>query len=172
LPCNVLKGDLISAGLFGLLDSLRRNGGDDGDRFEWYARMRIRGAMVDELRAQDWLSRRARDSIRARGDDEPVAKAVLVSLNDVSSLDEAYFVAGEERDPGDAIDAKMDGRAVLRAIDELPERERRIVVMHYFEGIKFKDIGVFLGVSEPRVSQLHSRALGRLRWRLRATQAS
>src|SRR5262249_29295379 len=60
LPANVHRDDLFSAGVFGLVDSLRRNGGDHGATFEWYARMRIRGAVFDELRAQDWLSRRTR----------------------------------------------------------------------------------------------------------------
>jgi RNA polymerase sigma factor for flagellar operon FliA len=168
LPCNVLKSDLISAGVFGLLDSLRRNGGDSGERFEWYARMRIRGAIVDELRAQDWVSRRARDAMRTRGNDESAAPAMLVSLNDVSSIEEGYYLAANEGDPGEELEARMDIRAVATAIGELPERERRIVVMHYFEGMKFKDIGALLGVSEPRISQLHARALGRLRWQLRA----
>src|SRR6185503_3671143 len=61
LPPNVRREDLFSAGMLGLYDSMRKNGGDeDGPKFEWYARIRIRGAILDELRAQDWLPRRAR----------------------------------------------------------------------------------------------------------------
>ena len=61
LPPNVLRDDLVAAGTFGLLDALRRQApAERGVEFGWYARVRIRGAILDELRSQDWLSRRAR----------------------------------------------------------------------------------------------------------------
>ena len=161
LPANVLRDDLVAAGVFGLVDSLRKNGGDIGDGFEWYARTRIRGAIVDELRAQDWLPRRAR---RAAATHSATARwNVVVSVEDVSGLEDALHAAVVTEDPVEQIEARSQHRALARAIELLPERERRIVGMHYFKGLRFKDIGAELGVSEPRISQLHARALGRLR---------
>jgi len=163
LPANVLRDDLFSAGVFGLVDSLRRNGGDSGETFEWYARTRIRGAVVDELRAQDWLTRRARAAVTASGEETEGRTGALVSLDDVTPADEWTHLASTEDDPAAAVEAMDNYRALARAMEKLPERERRIVGMHYFDGVKFKDIGAELGVSEPRVSQLHARALGLLR---------
>lgn len=164
LPANVQRDDLVSAGVCGLMDSVRRNGGDGGVAFEWYARTRIRGAIFDELRAQDWLSRRARD--RAEADDVGACVTVaFVSLDDLTAAGERLDPAADD-DPAEVAEARSERRALAQAISELPERERVIVGRHYFEGVKFKDIGAELGVSEPRISQLHSRALGRLRARL------
>jgi RNA polymerase sigma factor FliA len=163
LPANVLRDDLHSAGVFGLVDSLRRNGGDNGEAFEWYARTRIRGAVVDELRAQDWLTRRARAAVSAASEDGDARPAALVNIDDVSPTDEAAHLVALEQDPAATVEARDDFRVLARAMEQLPERERRIVGMHYFDGVKFKDIGAELGVSEPRVSQLHARALDRLR---------
>jgi RNA polymerase sigma factor for flagellar operon FliA len=160
----VLRDDLLAAGVFGLLDSLRKNGETRGAAFEWYARMRIRGAIFDELRAQDWLTRRARAAASAGGTEgRPVTVAALISLQEVSALDEALHLVAINEDPAAQIEALHDGRALAEAMAKLPERERCILGMHYFDGVKFKDIGVKLGVSEPRISQLHARALGRLR---------
>lgn len=161
LPANVLRDDLLAAGVYGLVDSLRKNGGNEGETFEWYARIRIRGAILDELRAQDWLPRRARQAETRcpRG----LVPRSLVSLHDVSGVEEALHLAASSQSPAEEIEARSERAALVRAIDQLPERERQIVGMHYFQGVKFKDIGAELGVSEPRVSQLHARALDRLR---------
>ncbi|WP_170229471.1 sigma-70 family RNA polymerase sigma factor [Polyangium fumosum] len=165
LPANVLRDDLLAAGVFGLLDSLRRNGGNGGDTFEWYARMRIRGAVVDELRAQDWLSRRRRAAVTAarEGESGAARPTCLVSLHDLTPVEEQVHLVAEDEDPAAALEARESYRALFRAMEQLPERERQIVGMHYFDGVKLKDIGAHLGVSEPRVSQLHARALGRLK---------
>src|SRR5580704_6104653 len=75
LPPNVLRDDLVAAGTFGLVDALRKSA-DRGPAFDWYARIRIRGAVVDELRAQDWLTRRARTRVakaQAQGESGSVA---------------------------------------------------------------------------------------------------
>jgi RNA polymerase sigma factor for flagellar operon FliA len=159
LPANVQRDDLIAAGICGLVDSLRRNGGDGGAAFAWYARTRIRGAIFDELRAQDWLSRRAR-AAAVPGD----APASFVSFEEVASSDEEVRLglAGCV-DPSEAIEARSQQRALARALERLPERERTVVARYYFEGMKLKDIGAELGVSEPRISQLLARALERLR---------
>jgi RNA polymerase sigma factor for flagellar operon FliA len=153
LPANVERDDLLAAGIFGLVDSLRRNGGDGGHAFEGYARTRIRGAVVDELRAQDWLSRRARAASEVG--------ASVVSIEDVGNDDEPCLTGDD--DPAAAFEARCLGRSLARALQQLPERERRVVGRHYFEGARLKDIGAELGVSEPRISQLLGRAIERLR---------
>src|SRR4051812_45663798 len=90
LPANVDRGDLVAAGMYGLVTSFERNGGDDGATFEGYARVRIRGAILDELRAQDWLSRRARWAVneQVEGYNGPTA---LVGIDDVG---ESERIAG------------------------------------------------------------------------------
>jgi RNA polymerase sigma factor for flagellar operon FliA len=164
LPANVQRDDLLSAGVFGLVDSLCRRGGDDGDGFEIYARVRIRGAVVDELRAQDWLSRRARDAVsgpdaQAQGKIAPIC----VSLSDLTTVEDAIDMRAANDSPEDRMVARLDQRALVRALERLPERERTVVAMYYFEGRKLREIGAAFAISEPRVSQLLSRAIERLR---------
>ena len=163
LPANVQSDDLIAAGVCGLVDSLQRNGGDQGVKFPWYARTRIRGAIFDELRAQDWVSRRTRDRLTSAAEETGSLATILVSLDDVTPRETAHHFVTDEGDPSEAVEAQHQQRALARAIEQLPERERTIVGRHYFDGVKLKDIGIELGVSEPRISQLHTRALGRLR---------
>ena len=164
VPANVQRDDLFAAGVFGLADSLRKNGGDGGTTFEWYARMRIRGAVLDELRAQDWLKRRARDAVNAAQRDDGESEAVMfVGLDELSAVDEEEFLASFETNPAAAYEAKETGQMLAHALDKLPERERKVIGMYYFDDAKYKEIGAELGVSEPRVSQLHARALGRLK---------
>lgn len=157
LPCNVQRDDLIAAGVYGLVDSLRRNGGDGGAAFAWYARVRIRGAIFDELRAQDWLSRRVRDRQTASDSEE---RACFVSFEDVVTNENE--IAGGD-DPAELVEASSQRRALAWAIERLPERDRMIVGRYYFDGARLKDIGAELGLSEPRISQILSRAVVRLR---------
>jgi RNA polymerase sigma factor for flagellar operon FliA len=152
LPANVQRDDLLAAGVFGLVDSLRRNGGDEGAAFEWYARTRIRGAVFDELRAQDWLSRRARASERV--------SACFVSFDEMEG-DEPELA--DLDDPAAAVESRSLCEALARALAQLGDRERVVVARYYFEGARLKDIGNELGVSEPRISQILGRAIGRLR---------
>jgi RNA polymerase sigma factor for flagellar operon FliA len=163
LPGNVDRGDLVAAGMYGLVTSLERNGGDGGEAFAGYAKMRIRGAILDELRAQDWLSRRARWAATAQREDYtgPVA---LVGFDDVSEGERVGSLADAGAPDALALLEVLGDRAeVAAAVAQLPPREAEVVRMHYFEGVEFKTIAQQLGVSAPRVSQLHARALGRLR---------
>ncbi|HVY49323.1 MAG TPA: sigma factor, partial [Minicystis sp.] len=114
LPANVERDDLVAAGLFGLLVALRRNGGTGGATFEWYAKTRIRGAVVDELRAQDWLSRRARDratSQKAAGG----PGAAFVSLED-AGLEGDRELASASIDPAAEAEQRSERRALVRAL--------------------------------------------------------
>jgi RNA polymerase sigma factor for flagellar operon FliA len=163
LPRNVLREDLLAAGMIGLWDAIQRHGADADDGFEWHVRVRVRGAILEELRAQDWLPRRLRATVStaAEGSEGSIPPSV-VRLDDVSEFEQGRCLSlpasGEtelcERD---------DQRELEGAIDQLPERERHIVREHYFKGVRFKDLSAELGVSEPRISQLHTRAMQRLR---------
>lgn len=161
LPRNVLRDDLLAAGMSGLWDAIRKQGAERNDSFDWYVRVRIRGAILDELRAQDWLPRRARANANEREDGSAPS---VVRFDDVSSWEQGKCLASGEASNSEAIlDAKFTKETLTRAVELLPSRERHIVSMHYFKGVKFKDLGRQLGVSEPRISQLHSRAMKRLR---------
>jgi RNA polymerase sigma factor for flagellar operon FliA len=166
LPRNVLRDDLIAAGMSGLWDAVRKHGHEQTENFDWYVRVRIRGAILDELRAQDWLPRRARaaaaEAAQAAG--KRPCTPVVLRFDDVSETEQARcLTAGESTNTEKAVEARLVKATLTRAMDQLPERERRIVSMHYFRGVKFKDLGEMLGVSEPRISQLHSRAMTRLK---------
>lgn len=167
LPRNVLRDDLLAAGMSGLWDAVRRQLERPSERFDCYVRVRIRGAILDELRAQDWLPRRARAAAakaEERGDHGRSAAPHVVRLGDVSEWEQGRCLATEDGENGEeALNIKYVQRSLARAVDRLPNRERHIVAAHYFRGVKFKDLGTELGVSEPRISQLHSRAMKRLR---------
>lgn len=166
LPRNVLRDDLIAAGMSGLWDAVRRQGHENNGNFDWYVRVRIRGAILDELRAQDWLPRRARaaasEAAQAEGS-RPSAVPVVLRFDEVSETEQARCLARDDTNAELAVEASHVKRQLMQAMEQLPERERKIVSLHYFRGVKFKDLGEMLGVSEPRISQLHSRAMGRLK---------
>lgn len=163
LPRNVLREDLIAAGMSGLWDAIRRHPDGGDDSFEWYVRVRIRGAILDELRAQDWLPRRARAAAEAHaGTDAYVPPPSVVRIDDVSEWEQNRCLADASSSES-AVAAKFTQETLAKAVELLPERERHIVSSHYFRGVKFKDLGAELGVSEPRISQLHSRAIARLK---------
>ena len=167
LPRNVLRDDLLAAGMSGLWDVVRKQVGTPSERFEYYVRVRVRGAILDELRAQDWLPRRARAAAAEAAENGNHARAYapsVVRFDDVSEWDQGRCLStGESQSSEKAIEEKFVREHLARAVDKLPARERHIVAAHYFRGVKFKDLGIELGVSEPRISQLHSRAMQRLR---------
>jgi RNA polymerase sigma factor for flagellar operon FliA len=164
LPRNVLREDLVAAGMIGLWDAIRRHGGRENEGFAWYVRVRVRGAILDELRAQDWLSRRVRKAVSATGDP---ATPRVVRLDDVSESEQSRCL-GVDCQIDRELELKSSRDALARAVNALPERERLIVSEHYYREVKFTSLGARLGVSEPRVSQLHSRAMRRLRDLVRA----
>jgi RNA polymerase sigma factor for flagellar operon FliA len=168
VPPNVLRDDLVAAGSSGLLDALRKSP-HRGPTFEWYARVRIRGSLVDELRTQDWLSRRARTRTKKALADGTAGGTSFVGLDDGPCAPQNLADVTSST-PLELVERRM-GRAELeRAIALLPRREADIVAWHYFDDVAFKTIAARLGVSEPRISQLHSRALGRLKTELREEQ--
>lgn len=167
LPRNVLRDDLVAAGMSGLWDAVRRQTEAPGERFEYYVRVRIRGAILDELRAQDWLPRRARalaQEAQENGDHARAVAPAVVRFDDVSEWEQSRCLStADDTNSEIALENKMTHASLTRAVEQLPQRERHIVSAHYFRGVKFKDLGLELGVSEPRISQLHSRAMERLK---------
>lgn len=167
LPRTVLRDDLIAAGMCGLWDAIRKHGQNRSERFDWYVRIRIRGAILDELRAQDWLPRRVRAAANraasGASSNERTVPAV-VRFDEVSELEQAQCLASFDPEGGDTgIEHRESAAALVRAVERLPERERDIIALYYFKGVKFKELGRLFGVSEPRISQLHSRAMTRLK---------
>ena len=207
LPATVEQADLVSYGMFGLIDALDKFDLARNIKFETYAIPRIRGAIIDELRALDWVPRsvrsKAREVDRAYAHvearerraptDREVAEHLGTSLSDlhdmvtqisfvsVMALDEMVS-SGNDRGEGlslldtladrSAVDpvAGLEGgemRAMLStAINGLSEREKLVVILYYFEGLTLAEIGEVLGVTESRVCQIHTKAVGLLRGRL------
>jgi RNA polymerase sigma factor for flagellar operon FliA len=166
VPRNVLRDDLLAAGMSGLWDAIRKHAHEQSVNFDWYVRVRIRGAILDELRAQDWLPRRARAAAAeaAQASGSSANPPMVLRLDEVSEVDQARCMAAPETVNAETMaETRSVNDKLSRAVDQLPERERHIVSMHYFRGVRFKDLGQLLGVSEPRVSQLHSRAMSRLK---------
>lgn len=206
LPTHIDVADLIQSGIFGLVDAIEKFDPGRGLRFETYAMQRIRGAILDDLRSQDWVPRvvrsRAREIERAHErlgarlrrtpTDSEVAAELGISLRDlrdlygqlrltsVLALDD---LMGPNKDnsmgsPADTLpdDDAVDPAAVLvdqdnrkqlaEAIAQLNERDRIVVSLYYFENLTLAEIGKVLGVTESRVSQLHTRAVLRLRAKL------
>jgi RNA polymerase sigma factor for flagellar operon FliA len=162
VPPSVQRDDLVAAGTIGLMDALAKHAGNGerGAEFEWYARVRIRGAILDELRQQDWLSRGAR--ARAQDPSRTSIRPAVIGLDDLR--EGARDIESEDEESPLSIAEKNSERGALsEVVAQLPARERTIVEMHYARGMQMKEIAKEMGVSLPRVSQLHARAIGMLR---------
>jgi RNA polymerase sigma factor for flagellar operon FliA len=202
LPPSVEVDDLIQAGMIGLLDAIQRYEENHGAQFETYAVLRIRGAMLDELRSSDWMPRSTRQNMRKveaamnalqqqlgrPPSESEVAKSMKLSLEDYQDmlgdsgghqlLYYEDFHSGEDGegsdsfldryavDDDDPLRALLDSdfrQAVIDAIDALPPREKMLMGLYYEEELNLKEIGAVMGVSESRVSQLHTQAVARMR---------
>lgn len=205
LPDSVQLEDLIQAGMVGLLEAAAKYQSDRGASFETYAGIRIRGAIVDEIRKGDWVprsvhrnARRVSAAIKAvenregrEAQDHEVAEELDMSLSEYHSclsdtssgrlfsldeLNESGELPIHEQEASDNPLDDVSGAAFRRnlasAIDDLPEREKLVLGLYYQEELNLKEIGAVLGVSESRVSQIHSQAALRLRGRLSEWQAS
>lgn len=207
LPPNVEFDDLVSFGIFGLMDALDKYDPDRGIKFETYAISRIRGAILDGLRSNDWVPRsvrqKARELERVCADlenrlgrsatDLEISQAMdltieqfhgllaEVSCTTLTSLDEIWLVHSndeetvrvmdlvrdsESDDPIQLVEVEELQKHLADAIAKLPERERLVVALYYYEGLTLKEIGEILNISESRVSQIHTKAIFRLRGRL------
>jgi RNA polymerase sigma factor for flagellar operon FliA len=203
LPPSVEVDDLVQAGMIGLLDAISRYEETHGAQFETYAVLRIRGAMLDELRNSDWLPRSMRQNMRKieaamsslqqklghPPTESEVAKLLKLSLSEYQDMlgdggghqlvyyEDFHDNEGNDSfldryavDDADPLRSLLDGdfrQAVIDAIDALPPREKILMGLYYEEEMNLKEIGAVMGVSESRVSQLHTQAVVRLRAALR-----
>jgi RNA polymerase sigma factor for flagellar operon FliA len=207
LPPNIEQADLVSYGIFGLIDAINKFDIERAIKFETYAISRIKGAIIDELRAIDWIPRSVRYKAREvekayaalearlhRSPTEPeVAEELGIPLEDlhqifsqvsfvnVIALDELLNVGGERGDKLSLVDTLEDTKAedpvqafeteetkylLARAINTLPEREKIVVTLYYYEGLTLAEIGQVLGVTESRICQMHTKAVLQLRGKL------
>jgi RNA polymerase sigma factor FliA len=207
LPPNIEQADLVSYGIFGLIDAIEKFDISRAIKFETYAISRIKGAIIDELRAIDWIPRSVRYKAREvekayaalearlhRTPTEPEVAGELgigldelhtifsqVSFVNVIALDELLNVGGERGDKVSLVDTLEDTRAedpvaafeteetkylLARAINTLPEREKIVVTLYYYEGLTLAEIGQVLGVTESRICQMHTKAVLQMRSKL------
>ena len=206
LPASVEQADLVSYGVFGLMDALGKFEPGRGNKFETYAIPRIKGAIIDELRAMDWVPRsvrfKARELEKAHTDLESMLKrqpsekemaerlgisvrelhqvVSQISFVSVLALDEMVSVgadrgeqvslldtlADKNLDPTSGMESQETRSMLAAAINSLSEREKIVVILYYFEGLTLAEIGEILGVTESRVCQIHTKAVGGLRGQL------
>ncbi len=206
MPQNVEFEDLVSYGVFGLLDAIEKFDPDREIKFKTYAMTRIRGSIFDELRSVDWVPRSIRQKAKQleqiigmlenkEGDvveDEAIAKELGVSMEELSSLlvkisgtslvslndiwflgdenDEVSFmetlVSPQNLNPDVIIEREEIKSVIVEAIKTLPEKEKKVIVLYYYEDLTLKEIGEVLEVTESRISQLHTKAVMRLRSKL------
>lgn len=207
LPQNVEQADLVSYGLFGLIDAIDKFEPERGFKFETYAISRIKGNILDELRSIDWVPRSVRAKARqienayaaleaklhrAPTEDEVAdeldmtVEQLQTSLSKISfvgviALDE--FVGSSDRDggatlgdtiatddegPGDLFEVQEMRGLLSEAVERLPEREKVVLTLYYYEGLTLAQIGDVIGVTESRVCQIHTKAILQLRSRMAA----
>ena len=205
LPQHVELDDLVSAGTVGLLDAVARFDGEKKAQFRSYAQYRIRGAMMDSLRAADWSPRtlrrqgrlieQAKQALAAQGlqapDDQQTADQMSVPLatyqhivSDLKRLELGSLQIARSEEAGAQASASIPGpaseaplfrclqgegwEALKAAIEALPEKERLVLNLYYYEELTMKEIAEVLGVVGSRVSQLHASAVLRLKESLSA----
>jgi len=211
LPAHVDEADLISYGLGGLIAAIERFDLSREIRFETYAITRIKGAILDELRALDWVPRSVRARARQieRGNDKREAtlqrvptedesavelgmstdefRAALLQIanSSISALDELWSPSDSSGDSMSLLDTLSDATApdpekmveqnelrdrIAEALDRLPEREKLVIALYYYENLTLREIGEVLRVTESRVSQLHTKAVLGLRSHLNSVR--
>jgi len=208
LPTNIELDDLMSSGVIGLMDAIEKYDATRDNKFKTYAEFRIRGAILDELRAQDWVPRSVREKAKAlercyarieqakgrQATDEEVCEDLGVSqeeyhemLSQVRSVsllsfdDVQNFSKADKRalhgfsdvsnykspTPFSEVNHAALKRMISEAINDLPEKQRLVLSLYYYEDLNLKEIGRVLDVTESRVSQLHTQAILRLKGKLR-----
>lgn len=207
LPPHVEIDDLVSSGVIGLMDAIDKFDPSHDIQFKTYAEFRIRGAILDELRALDWVPRSVRQKsallenayaeleqrLGRAATDEEVAGALNMSVPELYdiidqasgialiSLDElgVSFSDGErksllsfladprEGDPTTLLNLDEIKSVTARAIENLPEKERIVISLYYYDELTMKEIGRVLDITESRVSQIHTKAILRLRGKLK-----
>jgi RNA polymerase sigma factor for flagellar operon FliA len=210
LPQSVEQSDLVSYGIFGLIDAIDKFDPRRGYKFETYAIARIKGAILDELRSIDWVPRSVRSKARAieqaygklegelhrtpsdaelareldMTDDQLQSALGQISFIGLVALDE--MLASPERGdsvtlgdlvpsnpdeaPGAAVEVEEMRTFLADAVGRMPEREKVVLSLYYYEGLTLAEIGSVLGVTESRVCQIHTKAVLQLRSRIAAAE--
>lgn len=199
LPASVMAEDLIQSGIIGLMEAMQKFSADQGASFETYAGIRIRGAMLDEIRKGDWtprsVHRKSREVQQAihelemelgrEARDEEIAEHMQISLGDYHAIlmdtSSSQLLSIDEPDHDELSEGQLPSHgqtpladvvqegfqdALASQIDNLPEKEKLVMALYYDEELNLKEIGEVLGVSESRVSQIHSQAIKRIRARM------
>ncbi|QJW47231.1 FliA/WhiG family RNA polymerase sigma factor [bacterium BFN5] len=201
LPQHVDKDDLISNGFFGLLDAIERFDPIRGIKFETYAVARIRGAILDAIRAQDWvpvsLRQKARQYEQAvaqlehklgrSAQDHEIADSLNISIDELNHLlhqlnaatvipleefAKSEPVSNQQINPSHNVETEEIKNILAKSIEKLPEKEKLVVTLYYYEGLTLKEISLILKLSEARISQLHTKAVFRLRGSLSRIKSS
>jgi len=208
LPGSVEQPELMSSGMFGLIDAISKFEPERGFKFETYAMARVRGAILDELRSYDWVPRSVRTKARqidrvnqrylARFHRMPtdselakelgmtdaqlhkslrqVANAGVLALEDPFGGDDGEsatlgdVLSGESQDPVETFEADERRHVMAEQINRLPEREKLVLALYYYETMTLADIGLILGVTESRICQIHTKAVMHLKARLDAVE--
>lgn len=198
LGYNVEYDDLVSYGVFGLIDAIDKFDVNKDVKFETYASLRIRGAILDQIRKMDWIPRTVRQRQKKIDEaikrvemttgktarDDEIAKELGVSedelqdwqsqlkVTNIVSLNEfleqgsepamdargnSHFIQPEDRVQENELKEKLQ-----EAMEQLTEKERRVILLYYYEDLTLKEISKLLEVSESRVSQLHTKALAKM----------
>lgn len=194
--------DLVSYGIIGLIDAIDKFDASKEVKFETYASLRVRGAIIDELRKLSWMPRTAiakisklnevRDELKNKLEREPTGQEIALDLGvpvqelskietyinylSVVSLDEVIFKSDEDEvflystvedesspRPENILLDKEKLTMLQKAIGMMSEKDRLVLNLYYYEKLTLKEIGQVIEVSESRVSQIHSRAILRLR---------
>lgn len=204
LPQRIEQSDLVSYGIFGLIDAIEKFEPERGFKFETYAISRIKGAIIDELRSIDWVPRSIRakarnieraiakleHELRRAPDDKEIAAELGITEDELSSmmsqisfvgiaaLDEV--VGGTEngqgsgvregirdpnQDPMEQFEQEETRHVLADAINRMPDRERLVLTLYYYEGLTLAEIGAVLSVTESRACQIHTKAILQLRSR-------
>jgi RNA polymerase sigma factor for flagellar operon FliA len=210
LPHNIEQADLVSYGMFGLIDAIGKFEPARGNKFETYAMSRIRGSIIDELRSIDWVPRSLRAKARAvekaytklehellrTPTDTEVAEELGTSESDLQdvfaqisffglvALEETLSVGSDRSEsvtlgdtipdpgpgPSGAFEVEETKQILAQAINRLPEREKFVLTLYYYEGLTLGEIGGILGITESRVCQIHTKAVIQLRSKLAEPQ--
>ena len=202
LGYNVEYDDLVGYGIFGLIDAIDKFDYDKGVKFETYASLRIRGAILDQIRIMDWIPRSLRQKQKKMeaaiskietqygrpAKDEEIASELgieteeLISwqgqakITNIISLDEFVEAAGEKEvnaiksnsyEQPESIGLKNEiKQQLMDSLETLTDKERKVILLYYYEELTLKEISRILEVSESRVSQLHTKALQKMKVKL------
>lgn len=204
LGYNVEYEDLVSYGIFGLIDAIDKFDCMKEIKFETYASLRIRGAILDQIRKMDWIPRTIRqrqkkiDAVmkeieQSKGrsaTDEEIAQGLgissdeyvdwqsqmkvtgIISLNEYMdqgsdiSQDYGRGTASRFDSPEESIEKKELAKMLSEAMELLTEKEKRVIELYYYEDLTLKEISSILEVSESRISQLHTRALQKMKTKM------